>query len=560
VGESFDVRLVVEDSFRNVVPTYEGQLEILAGDERIRQVSVTPDDAGMLTIPDLALPAPGPWWINVREHGGSLSGESNPIKCVASAPTDRMVWGELHGHTQYSDGYGSGDEYFTFARDRALLDFAAITDHDVELDAPDYHVAEMWQEVNAAVRRNHDPPRFCTIPAYEWSPARVTISTIEPFGDHNIYYGHEGMPIHLAENPGSNTLPKLHRIMEELQNQTTVQMIPHVGGAVGNWEYHHPGLENLGEIFSVHGGFEAFGEIALMSGYTVGFVGAADSHNGQVGGFPPGNAAGHYTHGGLTAASVPELSRSALLESFQERRVYATSGSRIWVDFEIEGEPMGSVLESDHTPTIRAEVIGTAPLLSVELVKNGRVIHAWANNYRDDLNLTLLWGNRVEREDLLNFDESLWSYHLRSVDWGGHVRASGWGARIALREPCSFDLPRDSIVSASRRNIGWTSFTRGDWDGVALELGRKRTNLSVALGDHEEMIDTGDLEVGLTSRRLGISDRLLIVKGSPVSRHATFEVTDQTLLHRWNYYYLRVLQADGEMAWSSPIWIKRPTP
>jgi hypothetical protein len=22
-----------------------------------------------------------------------------------------------------------------------------------------------------------------------------------------------------------------------------------------------------------------------------------------------------------------------------------------------------------------------------------------------------------------------------------------------------------------------------------------------------------------------------------------------------NYYYVRVLQADGEMAWSSPIWV-----
>ena len=25
-----------------------------------------------------------------------------------------------------------------------------------------------------------------------------------------------------------------------------------------------------------------------------------------------------------------------------------------------------------------------------------------------------------------------------------------------------------------------------------------------------------------------------------------------------DYYYVRVIQQDGEMAWSSPIWISRP--
>jgi hypothetical protein len=557
VGESFDVRLVVEDRFRNVVPSFGGHLEVLANGEHVRDVNIMPSDRGMITIPDVTLSSHGPWWITVHERTSALSGESNPIRCVEEAPTHRMVWGELHGHTQYSDGYGSGDDYFAFARDRALLDFAAITDHDVELDAPDYHVAEMWEEVNEAVHRNNDPPRFVTIPAYEWSPARVSLSTIEPFGDHNIYYEHEGMPLHMAEHPNSNTLPKIYEIMEALQHQTTVQMIPHVGGAIGNWEYHHPGLENLGEIFSVHGGF---GEIALSHGHTVGFVGAADSHNGQVGGFPPGNALGHFTHGGLTAARVGERSRKSLLESFQERNVYATSGPRIWIDFAIDGQPMGSVLESDHTPTIRAEVIGTAPLLTVDLIKNGQVIHTWENDYADDLNLTLLWGNRVEREDLLNFDAGLWSGRLRSVDWSGRVRTSGWGTGFSLREACSFDLPRDSVTELAKRNIEWDSFTRGDWDGVALELARERMNLHLDLGEHRERIDTGDLEPGVTTRSLGDSDDLLIIKGSPVSRHATFEIADQSLLYRWNYYCLKVLQADGEMAWSSPIWIARPEP
>ena len=149
----------------------------------------------------------------------------------------------------------------------------------------------MWEEVNVAVKRHHDPPRFCTIPAYEWSPARVTRSTIAPYGDHNIYFEHEGMPMFKAEDSDAHTLPKLYRKLEGLDEPKT-QIIPHVGGAISNWDFHHPEFENLGEIFSVHGSFEAFGEIALQKGYTVGFIGAADSHNGQVGGFPPGECTG----------------------------------------------------------------------------------------------------------------------------------------------------------------------------------------------------------------------------------------------------------------------------
>jgi len=557
-GEAFSIKVAVEDFYRNLVSGYEGDLEILLNGNVIATAEVSRENSGTAVIPDIRIPEPGAWYLVVREKNGTLTGESNPIKCEVSAPVERILWGEMHGHTQYSDGYGSGDDYFRFARDRAFLDFAAITDHDVELDAPDYHVAEMWEEVNAAVKRNHDPPHFLTVPAYEWSPARVTISTIQPYGDHNVYYEDEGMPIFQSGHEDANTLPELYGLLNDVRKRTTVQTIPHVGGAVGNWEYHDPVLENLCEVYSVHGGFEAFGEIALRRGYTVGFVGAADSHNGQIGGFPPGNADGHFTHGGLTAVFVPEATRSAILQGMEQRRTYATSGERIRLNFTINDEPMGSIVETDLTPTIRAEVIGTAPILSVEIVKNGHVIHEWNNEFKDDASMTLLWGNRVEAEDLTSFDESVWSYHLRSVDWKGGVSPSGGGGKINLVGTCSFDYPKDKIVSDGGKGPNWESSTRGDWDGVTLLLASKNMKIKADLGDYHVSIDTEDLSPGVNTRQLGESDRLLIVKGTPKERHSTFTVDDRSHLYTWNYYYARVLQVNGEMAWSSPIWIKRP--
>ncbi len=550
----FDVNVVVEDVFRNVVTDFEGRLDILVDGKPVRQLTIKREDSGMLKIPRLVLNTPGAHWISVKQVEGELSGESNPVKCVAKTLPHRLVWGELHGHTQYSDGYGSADDYFRFARERAVLDFAAITDHDVELDAPDYHVKDMWREVNAAVKRHHDPPGFCTIPAYEWSPARRTISTIAPYGDHNVYYDRENMPIFKACDPEASTLEKLYQNLGAIQN-SIVQVIPHVGGAITNWEYHNPELETLAEIFSVHGGFEEFGKMALQKGYVVGFVGASDSHSGQIGGFPPGNVAGHLTHGGLTAAYVPELSRQALFTTFEKRKVYATSGARIIVDFVSNDQPMGTVSETESTPVIQAEVIGTAPLLLVEVVKNGRVIYTWKNEYEGEKTLTLLWGNHVEQADLLDFDESLWSFYLRYVDWAGGVKAAS--GKLALRKTCSFDYPQDGIVEQGESEIRWTSQTRGDWDGVAFQLQQPQSVLELKLGEYAGIVDVFTLEQGMTTRALGESDQLLIVKGEPKKRVAAFKVKDHTILFEWNYYYLRVLQADGEMAWSSPIWIRK---
>ena len=45
----------------------------------------------------------------------------------------RAFFGELHGHCGLSDGIGTPDSYFTSIRDRAGLDFAALTDHDHNL-------------------------------------------------------------------------------------------------------------------------------------------------------------------------------------------------------------------------------------------------------------------------------------------------------------------------------------------------------------------------------------------------------------------------------------------
>lgn len=47
------------------------------------------------------------------------------------APTYQFCSGDMHAHTKYSDRVWLPEGVYQFARDRAQLDFCAVTDHDI---------------------------------------------------------------------------------------------------------------------------------------------------------------------------------------------------------------------------------------------------------------------------------------------------------------------------------------------------------------------------------------------------------------------------------------------
>ena len=119
-----------------------------------------------------------------RELGpGGLVAESNPI--VVSAAIPRVLWADLHGHSNFSDGTGTPEDYFLYARDVAALDVAALTDHDHWGMLPLESHPEMWQEIRRETQRFHQPGRFVTLLGYEWT------SWIHGHR-HVLYFGDEG--------------------------------------------------------------------------------------------------------------------------------------------------------------------------------------------------------------------------------------------------------------------------------------------------------------------------------------------------------------------------------
>ena len=79
--------------------------------------------------------------------------------------------------------------------------------------------------------------------------------------------------------------------------------------------------------------------------------------------------------GGLTAIFADELTAEAILEALRQRRCYATSGSRIFLDSRANGRFMGqSVQAVGHKITLTLNAIGTRPITSVTLIRNGEEV------------------------------------------------------------------------------------------------------------------------------------------------------------------------------------------
>jgi hypothetical protein len=82
------------------------------------------------------------------------------------------------------------------------------------------------------------------------------------------------------------------------------------------------------------------------------------------------------TRSGLVAVYAEELTREALWRAFFERRTYATNGSRMAVDFTVNGTPMGGELSAAPSDPLAFRMWGRLDGLldRVELVRNTETI------------------------------------------------------------------------------------------------------------------------------------------------------------------------------------------
>lgn len=331
-------------------------------------------------------PAPGEGTLRLAIEGrAALSGFDFTLPpIVVRESTTRLVWGDLHGHSRFSDGTGTAEDYFGYARDVARLDVVALTDHDHwgprPLDAHPEAAARILQ----TARELHAPGRFVTLPGYEWTSWLYGHRHVLYFEDRFADWGTDGaLPIFSSIDPDTDRPDEL---WTALRGRRALTFAHHSAGEPVAVDWSHrpdPELEPLTEIVSVHGSSEAldaplpvrggipgyFVRDVLLAGERLGFIGSGDSHDGH-----PGLAQIASGGAGLAGLFTTALDRESLLDAMRARRTFATNGIRPFLEVTIDETPMGGSLVSgadSHTLRIRYEA--TAPIERVDLIRSGRI-------------------------------------------------------------------------------------------------------------------------------------------------------------------------------------------
>jgi hypothetical protein len=378
-GDAIDLDVAFVDAAGNAFMPVTGEVRF-AGIKSLRlpeKIALRPADDGCRRVKGVA-EREGVYRVEARAQladQSSFSGTSNPLIVRKGIP--RLLWADLHGHSQLSDGTGTPEDYFRYARDVAALDIAALTDHDHWgmrfLDAR----PEMWRRIRQTARRFDEADRFIALAGFEW--------TSWLYGHrHVLYFGEEGDVLSTLD-PAYET-PAL--LWKALAGREALTFAHHsAGGPISiSWRFHpDPAIEPVTEIVSVHGSSESedspgriynpvqgnFVRDALADGLVLGFVGSGDSHDGH-----PGRAQLSGPSGGLAAIFSDELTRGGILSSLRKRRVYATNGPRIWLRVSLDGHPMGTILapapDGAQAQRLRIVVAAETPLESVDIIRNGR--------------------------------------------------------------------------------------------------------------------------------------------------------------------------------------------
>jgi hypothetical protein len=130
----YTLKITPVDRHMNRASVYNGSMQILiVGENRIpaEEVDYVPENGrdGTMFIRDLPPLEKGVSSICAVDSVAGIVGLSNPIYCGTSFGADKVFFGDIHCHSELSDGTGDADDAYTFSRDVMHNDFGALADH-----------------------------------------------------------------------------------------------------------------------------------------------------------------------------------------------------------------------------------------------------------------------------------------------------------------------------------------------------------------------------------------------------------------------------------------------
>ena len=493
----------------------------------------------------------------------------------------RPCYGDIHNHCDLS--YGHGRFADALARAALQLDFLSITGHahwpDMPVDVPevahivDFHVKgfarlrDGWSAHYDALAAA-DGPGFTVFPGYE-------IHSCE-HGDYTIVYRDiDGAPLHLADSPA-----ELKAVLQATMPGRALAFPHHIGyrqGARGiNWDTFDPGLSPFVEMNSMHGTAEtsesargylhSMGPVdgrstmahGLAEGHVFGIVGNTDHHSA----FP-----GSYGHGRMCVYAA-SAARGPLWDAMMARRTNALTGANIHLLTAIGDRIQGAIVPPADDAALDIEAIAGGAIDSIDVIRNGRLVSR--------ISPALTPAPISDAGDTILFLEMGWGARGSAHDWTGEISVEG--GEVTALEPrfrgtevvsplegadTGFALPSATLsdctarfrVMAQANPNNSTTATQGI--ALRLTLGDDAV-IRATLCGQDITLPAARLRAGSVSGNLGPIDSPAWLF-HPLPDPADWQWQGRLplgALTAGETIYVRLRQADGQMAWASPLYCR----
>ena len=356
---------------------------------------------GKITYTPAAAMADGKVTVTVTVKRADNKETSKTWSFTIGEATFQRYFGQLHSHTQYSDGAGSLDSALDYVKNLpeiANVDFVAFTDHSNYFDKsgaanPEGALYDMslasaasqnlWNEYKNAVAafNKENAGSMVAIAGFEmtWSGGPGHINT---FNTPGIVSRNNTTLNNKTKDAG---LQAYYKLLSQTEGVDSISQFNHPGTTFGNfidfgyWDAVVDTRMYMVEVGNGEGQIGAGGYypsyeqyiMALDKGWHVAPTNNQDNHKGRW-----GNA-----NDARDVILTDDFTEDGIYEALRARRMYATEDKNLDLDYTVNGSMMGSII--DVPEKLNFEISFNDPdrtdsIAKVELVVNsGKVAYTW---------------------------------------------------------------------------------------------------------------------------------------------------------------------------------------
>ena len=356
---------------------------------------------GKVTYTPAAAMADGKVTVTVTVKRADKKETSKTWSFTIGEATFQRYFGQLHSHTQYSDGAGSLESALAYVKalpDNANVDFVAFTDHSNYFDKsgaanPEGALYDMtkateysqqtWKSYKDAVAafNAENVGSMVAIAGFEmtWSGGPGHINT---FNTPGIVSRNNTTLNNKTKDAG---LQAYYKLLSQTEGANSISQFNHPGTTFGNfidfgyWDAVVDTRMYMVEVGNGEGQIGAGGYypsyeqyiMALDKGWHVAPTNNQDNHKGKW-----GNA-----NDARDVILTDDFTEDGIYAALRARRMYATEDKNLDLDYTVNGNMMGSII--DVPEKLNFEISFNDPdrtdsIAKVELVVNsGKVAYTW---------------------------------------------------------------------------------------------------------------------------------------------------------------------------------------